>query len=73
MNERELRSKVADFYDGPAWKARVYRMPINQVYAIYRSRDKKKVINTVEPKPHQISIWEWANECAKKGDKNEQF
>lgn len=64
MTTNEIRRRVADLYDGPAWKQRVSRMPDNQVYAIYRSAEKRKLSTPIkhEPQPHQINIWEWAAE-----------
>jgi hypothetical protein len=40
MNDDELRSYVAGLYKGPKWTARVNRMSIQQVYAIYKAKQQ---------------------------------
>lgn len=69
MNQVIL-SSVMGMYDAPAWKTRVANMPDNQVYAIYRSNQKRKekkkkqlsLVPKKDSKPEykQLTIWDWA-------------
>ena len=68
MTNYQVRMAVADMYDAPAWKAKVSRMPDNQVYAIFRNNMKRcsngepwKRSPVVSPTPEpykQLTLWD---------------
>lgn len=76
MNVSEMRNRIAAVYDGPSWKAKVSRMPEDQVIAIYHSFLKKGKFNAVK-RPndgynyHQYTIFEYANIDKQKENKND--
>ena len=79
---QQMRIEVAEAYPGMAWKNRVRVMPDRQIYAIYRSLQKKKKFDKVikdkrgqlaeAPKQEfqQLTIFDlWPNSLDAKGDK----
>ena len=69
MTNYAVRMAVAAMYDAPAWKERVSRMPDNQVYAIYRSNQRRsqksglpETNNTPNPNTlssyRQLTLWD---------------
>ena len=69
LSRHQVRAEVMDMYPGSiTWQSRVNRMPDNQVFAIWRSKQERKAC-TKEDIPlhqsedfHQITIFEYLNE-----------
>ena len=51
INDVEKRRYVEKMYSGPSWKKRVFKMPDDQIFAIYMREQEKKVAAPKEAKP----------------------
>ena len=70
-----MREDVADAYDGPSWKNRVWRMEDEQIIALWYSFKEKGKFNKKPikaQKVHKKSVGNLSKDAAKRGTDDEK-